>query len=205
MRPATTVLLLATLALTGCSGTARGTGADGGATPDFGTSPGDPVPDTGSGAGTASPTAAAPSEYDTLFTTPASASVTGNSLDGVWAGSMSNTNDDVRLVFTPTTITIAVRCNSGHSVGTITTIGMTVSAVTSRSSIRTLESKSTGGPGCRILVHPQSFSRISTGSGGSPNFNLSDTSLDFGPYSLFSGDGTSSRPWPTFSKMSDDT
>ena len=212
MRLATTVLLLATVlataSLPACSGTVKGNGAsaDGGAKSGFAAGPGDTVTDTGTDGGTSSATPAAPSEYDPLFTTPASASVTGNSLDGVWAGSMSNTDDDVRLVITPSAITIAVRCNSGHSVGKITTIGMTVNAVTSSSSIRTLESKSIGTTGCRIVVHPQSFARISTGSGASPNFDLSDTSLDFGPYSLFSGDGTSSSgPSPTFSKMSDGT
>lgn len=200
---------LATAALPACSGTVKGNGTspDGGTKSGFDTGPGDTVTDTGStDGGTSSATPAAPSPYDPLFTTPASASVTGNSLDGVWAGSMSNTDDDVRLVITPSAITIAVRCNSGHSIGPITTIGMTVNAVVGSTSIRTLESKSIGTPGCRIVVHPQSFSRLSTGSGGSPNFDLSGTALDFGPYALFSGDGTSSYgPSPTFSKMSDGT
>jgi hypothetical protein len=220
MRLPTTALLLATFALTACSGTSKGTGTGtllgGGAKSGFIDVDGGTCPDPSVGCeytdpgtivdGGKSSTAPAPSEYDPLFTAPASAAVTGNSLDGVWAGSMSNTQDDVRLVITPSAITIAVRCNSGHSVGPTTTIGTTVNAVTSSVSIRTLESKSVGTATCKIIVHPQTFARCSTGSGAPTCFDLVDTGLDFGPFELFSGDGTSSYgPAPAFSKLSDGT
>jgi len=218
MRLAMTALFLATFALTACSSTTKGTGTgtlpgsgaqsgftgagDGGCT---GFAPCDTVSETGADGGKSS-APPVPSEYDPLFAAPASASVTGNSLDGVWAGSMSNTEDDVRIVITPSAITIAVRCNSGHSLGPITTIGTTVSAVTSSVSIRTLESKSVGTTTCRIIVHPETLARCSTGSGTTVCFDLVDTALDFGPNDLFSGDGTASYgPAPSFSKLSDGT
>lgn len=220
MRLPMIALLLATFALSGCSGTSKGTGTgtlpgsggksgvidvDGGTCPDPSvgceyTGPGTIVD---GGKSSATPM---PSEYDPLFATPATAAVTGNSLDGVWAGSMTNTEDDVRLVITPSAITIAVRCNSGHAVGPTTTIGMTVNAVTSSVSIRTLESKSAGTATCKIIIHPQTFARCSTGSGSPICFDLVDTGLDFGPNELFSGDGTGSYgPAPSFSKLSDGT
>lgn len=214
MRLTLAALLLGAFALAACSGTVKGTGAspDGGTKSGFDTGgagdcagfePCDTVSASDGGKSTAAPVR---SEYDALFAAPANPTVTSTSLDGVWAGSMSNTDDDVRVVITPSTITIAVRCNSGHSMGQITTIGMSVSAVTSSVSIRMLESKSVGTSTCRISVRPVTFSRCSTGSGGTTCFNLTDSGLDFGPNQLFSGDGTSSYgPYPTFSKMSDGT
>ncbi|MEA2751573.1 MAG: hypothetical protein QOI41_5716 [Myxococcales bacterium] len=220
MRLATTALMLAAFALTACSGTTTGTGT--GSLPGAGSGSGsgfalddggaceEPCDTSGfvSDAGTKKPPTATSSEYDVLFDAPASTTVTPNSLDGRWAGSMSNTDDDVRVVITPSALTIAVRCNSGHPIGAIptTTVGLTVSAVTSSVSIRTLESKSAGTTTCRISIHPQTMSRCSTGSGSPTCFDLTDTGLDFGPNRLFSGDGTSSSgPYPAFSKLSDGT
>ena len=144
MRLATTALLLGTFALTACGGTVQGTGGSpGGGTKsgfDDGTGtactaagcdtkaspPSDSTPTDGTAGATS-----APSPYDSLFTTPASYTITNTSLDGVWAGSMNVSVDDVRLVITPSAITIAVRCNSGHAAGAKTAIGLTVNAVTS--------------------------------------------------------------------------
>ena len=208
MRLAKAALLLATFALTACSGTVRGTGTsrDGGPSSGFAgsdctaqTSCDTTVADPGAGAG-----GSAPSEYDPLFKTPASATVMSNSLDGVWAGTMAITHDDVRLLITPSAITIALRCGSGGSGGPVTTIGTTVKAVTSSTSIRTLDGPSVGAnAGCAIRVHPQTFARCSTGAGTTTCFDLSGGSLDFGPNALFTGDPYG--PDPSFSKMSDGT
>ena len=183
MRLAKPALLLATFALTACSGTVKGTGTS----PDGGTSSATP----------------APSPYDPLFTTPASVTVTNDALDGVWAGTMAISGDDVRLVITPSAVTIAVRCNSGGT-APVVTIGTTVNAVTSSTSIRTLESKSVvGTANCKIVVHPQSYGRCSTGSAGTMCFDLIGTDLDFGPNELFTGDPYG--PGHAFTKMSDGT
>jgi hypothetical protein len=216
MRLAPTALLLATTALMACSGKTTGTGigsapggsksgfieTDGGTCPDpsVGCEYTDPGTAIDGGKSSALPTT---SEYDVLFTTPASTTVTSTSLDGVWAGAMSNTEDDVRLVITPSKITIAVRCNSrlpGHS----TTFGLSVNAVTSSTSIRTLESKTASGGSCSISIRPQTMARCSTGSGSTVCFDLTESGLDFGPNPLFSGDGsTSYGPEATFTKLTD--
>lgn len=200
MRLASTALLLTTFALTACSGTVKGTGtsADGGTKSGF-----DDPGACASNCSTSVVTNAPPSEYDALFTAPASPTVNTSSLDGVWAGTMQVSGDDVRLVITPSTVTIAVRCNSGRANGTMTTIGTTVNAMTSTDTIRTLEGKSVAADAsCKISVHPQTYSRCSTGGGGTC-FDLGDSGLYFGPFELFTGDPYG--PSPSFSKMSDDT
>jgi hypothetical protein len=199
-------LVLAALSSSACSGTTIGTGGDGGAGAGSQTpagSGGSSSPGVSGGSTTTDPGASLPSEYDSLFGAPSSTTVSANSIGGLWAGTMSNTSDDIRLVIKPSSITMAVRCNSGHGgVGQVTTIGMTVKAVVSATSIRLLESKTIGGPAsCEIIVHPQTLPRCAAST--VECFDVVDTTLHFDGY-LFSGDGSLSRgPDPSFTKLSD--
>src|SRR5690606_717465 len=97
---------------------------------------------TMSGGGSSSSSAEA-SKYDALFDAPADATTTEDSLSGVWAGTSSDSRDDLRLEMRSDKLTIAVRC------GTAATAGLEVAAKVSPSSIRVLASEGStkGGPG----------------------------------------------------------
>ena len=219
MRLATTALLLAATALTAaCSGKTIGTGTGSlpGADPkksgfvdvDGGTCP-DPTVDceyTDPGTvidGGSTPTPA-PSIYDPLFVEATSVTATPNSITGLWSGAATFETVDVRLLITPSAVTIALRCNASDKPPV--TVGLTVNAVVSSTGIRILDTKSTGASPCQIIVRPQSMDRCSTGSGSLNCFDMNGTALDFHTGRLFTGIGSlSEAPAPEFEKLTDGT
>ena len=74
-------------------------------------------------------------DYAALFGPPASTTTTSNSLTGLWAGTAGFAVNDTRMQFTSTSVLIAEKCGSD-------TVGLTVVARVTASSIKTLESKS---------------------------------------------------------------
>lgn len=120
---------------------------------------------TGDGGSTQNP---GTTDYATLFGPPASTDTTPNSLTGLWAGTAGFAGTDTRMQFTSTSVVIAEKCGSD-------TVGLTVVAHVTASSIKTLESKSasptaTGttsggtkaGAGCSLKVIPLEVARCTS-------------------------------------------
>ena len=195
------------LSLTACSGTVVGTGTSGtsgspGSTLGGGTDTGGATT-TDAGAkntGAGGVTQETMSEYEPLFAAPATTALTPSTLRGLWAGTMSNTRDDVRMQVGTNSITIAVHCAWGGHL-TPVVVGMQVAAVVSTTSIRLLETK-TVGTQCQINVRPQTIPVCSTTTHDFC-FIVSDGTLHI-DIPLFSGDGTfAGDPDPSFTKLSD--
>jgi hypothetical protein len=198
MRLLTIALALCAGSLMACSGSAVGTGTSGGAS-------GAPTTidqsGTGGTSGTATPPASATTAYDALFGRPATTALTPSSLPGLWAGTMFNTNDDVRLKIDSTSITIAVRCSSGLVAPRV--VGMEVGAVVGATSIRLLESKSVGDYSCGLSVRPQTVPKCSiTGTAVSGCFDVTGPALNF-DVPLFTKVSSSYGANPDFTKVSD--
>jgi hypothetical protein len=135
--------------LSGCTATGSSTtiaGSGGTAQPGF-EPPADGTP----------PPAAGPTDYAAMFGPPASTVATPNSLLGLWAGTVSGV--DLRLRIAADSIVIAKRC-SGQA------YGLTATALVSKTSIKTVESKSTEASvayGCAIEVRPAQLATCPTG------------------------------------------
>jgi hypothetical protein len=121
------LLTLAACTAQGSSTTVQGPGGTSGA-PVF-PALGDGTSDGGPAEGPAAAT-----DYAALFGPPASTDATPNSLNGLWAGTSGYSNVDTRLVFTGSSIVLALKCDADP-------IGISVVARVTSSSIKTLESK----------------------------------------------------------------
>lgn len=165
--------------------------------------PATPVfPGTGDGQGDGGTTPGT-TDYAALFGPPSSTDATPNSLTGLWAGTAGFSSTDTRMQFTSTSVVIAEKCGSD-------TVGLSVVAHVTASSIKTLESKSASPPptsstsggtktgaGCSLKVIPLEVARCTSTndldaqtesdsiSGGC--FFLSGTKLSFYDSSALAG------------------
>lgn len=182
--------------LFGCTSTVTGTGSSSGSS---GTS-GAPTEQDGTsatgGTNTSSSSGTPPegNEYDALFGPPESSALTEDSIGGLWAGQTSY--DDLRLRFTASSITIAIKCRTG-------TIGTKVAAQVSGASIRIVESQQIGNEyeSCSIKVRPQSIAKCESEYDSNSCFYVKGTTLLFNGATLFSSGGYG--PSRELTKLSD--
>ncbi|MDB4939313.1 MAG: hypothetical protein JWP87_6285 [Labilithrix sp.] len=130
--------------------------ATGSSTTIAGSSGGTGIPEDNT-SGEGGTTVEGPADYAAMFGPPASTETTPNSLIGLWAGTVSGI--DLRLRVAADRIVIAKRC-SGQ------TYGLTATAIVTKTSIKTVESKSTDRStsyGCAIEVRPAQLSTCPTG------------------------------------------
>lgn len=181
--------------LVGCTSTVTGQGpssSSGGSGSPSGTSDGTTA-NGGTDTSAGGDTSGGSSEYDALFGPPESATVTEDTIGGLWAGQTSY--DDLRLKFTGSSITIALKCRTG-------TIGTKVAAQVSSASIRIVESQQVGNEyeSCSIKVRPQSIPRCQS-EYDSGCFVLAGTTLRFNDYAIFTAG--SYGPSGNLTKLSD--
>lgn len=151
---------------------------------------------TGGGTNTKTPSGETPSdtsEYEALFGPPESTSLTENSIGGLWAGQTSS--NDLRLKFTASSITIAMKCRTS-------TIGTKIAAQVSGTAIRIVESQQIGAEydSCSIKVRPLSIPKCES-STTYDCFIVDGSTLYFQGATLFTAGGYS--PSSGFTKLSD--
>ncbi len=176
--------------LVGCTASAVGT-----QTSSKGSSGSEP---TGSGSVATLPAAndgTESTEFDALFDAPASSKTTAT-VRGIWAGSFGYSQADVRVKIEGSSITAAMRCNNR------TTVGVTVAAKVTETSIRVLESKAsgTGFSSCSVSFKPVSIPKCAN-TNDIGCFTADDAILEFSGEWLFQDSQTG--PDPSFTKLSD--
>jgi len=189
-----------TLLLVACSGTAVGTGGTGGAgdTSTGGGSSGSSTSSDTTSGGTSDPAASAV-DFDKLFGAPSSTSLTPDSIAGLWAGTVGDS--DVRLKVTATSLTVALRCSSSSRA-----VGVEVAARIGAEGIRILESKVSPNDGsqpyCRIDVKPVVIPVCTAGTYAYECAGVKGTTLKIGP-ALFTTASSSYRTESEYTKLSD--
>jgi len=195
-------LLVVTLGLAAaaCTTTVQGTGTSsssggtssgstsGGTTSGGGTTSSGGTNATGGNTGaTGSSSGAGAAEFAPLFGAPTSATITGSTLEGLWAGSASY---DQRVKITKTSITIAQKC--GDEI-----VGVTVAASVTSTTIRVLESKDGASSYyCSVSAQPIVIDACADAY-DYDCFLLDEGTLEFPATSLFPGSAY------TFLKISD--
>ena len=173
-------LVLACAVLTACSGTSVGTGTgDSGAPP--------------------SNAAAAPpaNKFDALFTLPPDAPATPDSLNGVWSGWMTKSQQEVRVRIAADGLVLAMLCRD-H------TVGVEVAGSVSSASIRALENSSTSTSGyCSVIVNRFQIDKCTGQTTPLACFTLSGKTLRFATGKSMLNSRDLDYPESTFTKVSD--
>jgi hypothetical protein len=186
------LVLVSLSLLAACSGTSVGGGVPGGGTGDEtgrASSPEDSTTTPGSSEGENGS-----DDYDALFGPPKTSERTSGVLEGLWAGTAHG--GDVRLVISDRSVTVALRCIGGE------TLGLEVAARVGPASLQLLESKEVGESwsSCSISVTPVEIPDCESDSRGGC-YLLEGMKLWIQGIALFSSGGSYSGM--EFTKLSD--
>lgn len=180
--------------LFGCTSTVTGTGSSSSSGSSGSSQPTESASGSGTSTGSNGSTPPDTNEWEALFGPPETSTVTENTIGGLWAGQTSY--DDLRLKFTGTSVTIAIKCRTGA-------IGTKVAAQVSGASIRIVESQQIGAEydSCSIKVRPQTIPKCENEYDSYNCFLVKGTTLRFNGVTLFTAG--SYGPSGDLTKLSD--